>query len=151
MADIVSDGMTTYTALNSPSKTSVVNSRDAKLHYLFNKVAKNGGEQAHQDLKDELEHRMYVDRLFEQTFPKHFGKDALSDFNLTVQPSDYNCLRFLMSTVETNCGKFSDYSLKYVKHLVHVCENQDEQGIMQAAQKVANFCTQNADELAYIQ
>lgn len=65
ISDYVSDGMTAYTALNSPSKTSVVNSRDAKLHYLFNRVAKNGGEQAHQDLKDEIDHRMYVDKLFE--------------------------------------------------------------------------------------
>lgn len=132
--------MTVYTALNAPSKNSVVNSRDAKLHYLFNRVTKNGGEQAHQDLKDELEHRMYIDKLFAEAFPKHFGPYAAEDFKLTVQPSDYNCLRYLMSSVENSCGRFTDYSLKYVKHLVHVCENQDEAGVAEAARKVAEFC-----------
>jgi hypothetical protein len=42
----------------------VVNSRDAKLHYLFNRVANGAGEKAHQELKDEIDHRMFVDKLF---------------------------------------------------------------------------------------
>ena len=65
---------------------------------------------------------MFVDALFSEAFPKHFGKDA-DEVELTVQPEDFECLRFMMDVTEENCGKFSDYSLKYVKHLVHVCEN----------------------------
>lgn len=55
-----------------------------------------------------------------------------------------------MTSVENSCGKFSDYSLKYVKHLVHVCENQDAEGVKLAANKVAEFCQVNAAELAFI-
>jgi len=124
----------------------LVNSRDAKLHYLFNRVNNFGGEKAHSDLKAELEHRMFVDKLFADAFPKHFGSEK-KDFELTVQPTDYPCLRFLMEGVEQNCGKFSDYSLKYVKHLVHVCESQDQLGVLEAANKIESFCKTNADAL----
>ena len=108
--------------IKQPAKTSNVNSRDAKLHYLFNIVQNGGGVDAHQALKDEIDHRMFIDKLFAETFPKHFGENA-NELELTVQPEDFECLRFLMEVVENNCGRFSDYSLKYVKHLVHVCEN----------------------------
>ena len=54
-----------------------------------------------------------------------------------------------MESTENNCGKFSDYSLKYVKHLVHVCENQDEAGVYEVANKIADFCEINAE--AFIQ
>jgi hypothetical protein len=129
---------------------SVIDSRDVKLHYLFNRVQKASGHQAHQELKDEIDHRMFVDKLFAEAFPKHFGADA-DLMELTVQPSDYKCLRYLVESTENNCGKFSDYSLKYVRHLVHVCENQDEDGVYEVANKIADFCEANAESLAFIQ
>ena len=150
MSNYVSEAQTAIKAIKAPKKNSVVNSRDAKLHYLFNRVQKAGGEQAHQDLKDEIDHRMFVDKLFAEAFPKHFGPDA-DLVELTVQPKDYECLRFLMENTENNCGKFSDYSLKYVKHLVHVCENQDDNGVYEVANRIADFCETNAEALAFIQ
>jgi len=146
----MNSGMTAMTSALNASKKATVNSRDAKLHYLFNRVANGGGETAHQELKDEIDHRMFVDKLFANAFPKHFGEGA-DKVELTVQPTDFECLRFLMESTENNCGKFSDYSLKYVKHLVHVCENNDETGVLQAAIKIADFCEANADELQFVQ
>ncbi len=61
--------------MQSP-KTSVVNSRDVKLNYLYNRVLKFGGEQAHLELRDELNHRIFADKLFMQVFPDQFGSDA---------------------------------------------------------------------------
>ena len=92
VADIVSAGVSAVTTTSTPSKKSVVSSRDAKLHYLFGRVKREGGEQAHTDLKTEVDHRMFVDKLFAEAFPKHFGPDA-DLVELTVQPSDYPCLR----------------------------------------------------------
>jgi hypothetical protein len=99
LEEAVHSGMSTITAAKSPAKNNLVNSRDAKLHYLFNRVNKHGGEQAHSELKAELDHRMFVDKLFADAFPKHFGPEA-EEFELTVQPTDYPCLRFLMEGVE---------------------------------------------------
>lgn len=148
IAEVMDNVYTAKTAGLSHPKTSNVNSRDAKLHYLFHKVSNGGGEKAHKDLKDELDHRMFVDKLFEVTFPKHYGEEKGDEVELTVQPTNFDCLRYLMDSVENNCGRFSDYSLKYVKHLVHVCENQDETGVVQAALKIADFCEAYADVLA---
>jgi hypothetical protein len=47
VSEYMSAGMTAKTAFKAPSKSSVVDSRDAKLHYLFKRVANGGGEQAH--------------------------------------------------------------------------------------------------------
>jgi len=40
---------------------------------------------------------MFVDKLFAQAFPKHFGEDA-DLVELTVQPTDFECLRFLVES-----------------------------------------------------
>lgn len=93
---------------------------------------------------------MFVDKLFAESFPKHFGEDS-KEVEMTVQPEDFECLRFLMEVVENNCGRFSDYSLKYVKHLVHVCENQEEQGVIDAGLRISEFCIDNEEVLAYLQ
>ena len=142
MSNFVNKVQTKLQAIKSP-KTNNVNSRDAELNYLYNRVMKFGGEQAHLELRDEINHRLFVDKLFKDAFPTHFGPDAdLAE--LTVQPRNFNCLRYLMDSTENNCGKFSDYSLKYVRHLVHVCENEEEAGVYEVANKMADLCEINA-------
>ena len=37
-------------------------------------------------------------------------------------PKDYKCLRTLIETYESNCGKFTDYSRKFIRYLVRECE-----------------------------
>lgn len=44
--------------------TSTVNSRDAKMHHLYAKVAESGNHKAHLDLSTEINHRMRVDNVF---------------------------------------------------------------------------------------
>jgi hypothetical protein len=67
---------------------------------------------------------------------------------LTVQPRNFDCLRYLVDSTENNCGEWSDYSLKHVKHLVHVCETLDEAGVYQVANKIADLCEINALDFA---
>jgi len=114
------------------NESALVDSRDAELHHLTQMVL-HGQEGAHEDLKAEIESRMRADDLFEQFFD-HSGID------LVVHPEDFDCLRFMMNNFEENCGKFTDYSLKYVKHLVHVCETESEFNIQKTASKISDIC-----------
>ena len=91
MSNFVNKVQTEIRAIKSP-KTNNVNSRDAELNYLYNRVMKFGGEQAQIELRDEINHRLFVDKLFKDAFPTHFGPDAdLAE--LTVQPRNFDCLR----------------------------------------------------------
>ena len=42
----------------------------------------------------------------------------------TVLPRDFDCLKSLIATFDTECGKMDDYSLQYVKHFVLACESR---------------------------
>jgi hypothetical protein len=116
-------------------KKSIVDSRDVKMHYLSKRAERNGGQEAHQALKDEIDHRMFADELFQKTFPSHQDNELVTDI------SDYDCLRFMIDSTEQSCGRFSDYSLKYVKNLVHICETSSPMEINVAAQDISKFCS----------
>ena len=77
---------------------------------------------------------MFVDELFSSNFPDHQSNE------MTSQPEDFDCLRYMIDTTEASCGRFSDYSLKYVKNLVHICENSNTFEVYEAQQKIAAFC-----------
>ena len=63
---------------------------------------------------------MRSDRVFEN-FIQSTGIDA----ELKILPTDFDCLKELIETHDTHCGKFDDYSLKYVKHIVQACETSN--------------------------
>lgn len=109
------------------------------MHYLSKRAERNGGPEAHQELKEEIEHRMFVDELFSKTFPSHQSNE------LVVEVQDYDCLRFMIDSTELSCGRFSDYSLKYVKNLVHICETSTTMEINNAAHDIAKFCATKAE------
>lgn len=48
---------------------------------------------------------------------------------MVITPTDYDCLRRLMELHEEHCGRFDDYSLKYVRHLVHACETESKKDL----------------------
>jgi len=50
------------------------------------------------------------------------GRPQLAEGEVTL-PRNFECLKDLVGHFTETCGRFSDYSLKYVKHLVHHCEN----------------------------
>jgi len=116
-------------------KKSIVDSRDVKLHYLSKRAERNGGPKAHQELKDEIDHRMYVDSLFAKTFPDHQNNELVTDI------TDYDCLRFLIDSTEQSCGRFTDYSLKYVKNLAHICETSSPLEVNYAAVEITKYCS----------
>jgi hypothetical protein len=67
---------------------------------------------------DELQHRMDIDSVFSSVFPHHNANE------LVFAPKNFDCLRSMIKAHDESCGRFTDYSLKYVRHLVHTCETE---------------------------
>ena len=97
---------------------SAVNSRDIKLNHLYAKVQRQNSHKAQLELSQELSKRMRSDYVFEK-FIELTGIDASEK----VLPNDFDCLKEVIDTHDKECGKFDDYSLKYVKHIVQACES----------------------------
>jgi len=96
-----------------------VDSRDIKLHYLYNKVMSDSSAENHKALQEELDHRMKVDSIFAEAFPLHM--EAVKN-NTTPLPTEFDCYRKLIATYEDKCERMDDYSLKYMKAFVAECE-----------------------------
>ena len=116
-------------------KSSMVDSRDVKMHYLYKRAERNGNDETHSELMDEIQKRMNSDALFKNVFPHHAEMN-----DLVVVPNDFECLRKMMAIHDDHCGRFDDYSLKYVKHLVHTCETETPDMIDKYAQLIVNTC-----------
>jgi len=46
----------------------------------------------------------------------------------------------MVDAYEGFCGKFTDYSLKYGKHLAHACETMDEFALSKTVEKIQDIC-----------
>ena len=75
-----------------------------------------GTDEAYTELQKEIEHRQFVDALFEE----HFSDVATSNENV----QNYDCLRMMVGEVEELCGDWSEYSLKYVRKLADACDSK---------------------------
>ena len=60
-------------ASDEPQKQQfeMVDSRDHDLHMAYQKVLREGTEEAHQMLEKEVEHRQFFDKLFSKHFDEH--------------------------------------------------------------------------------
>ena len=116
------------------NSTQHVNQRDHMLHYLYNKVVTEGGDENHAALMNEIALRSYYDNLFSEVFP------GLQEEDLETKLTDYDCYRFLIDSFENDCGKFSEYGFKYAKYLSHTCTVGDPEMIGDTAQKIQNIC-----------
>jgi len=123
---------------NPKRHVSAINARDAKLHHLYSKVQNSAeNHKASLDLQSEITNRMRVDHVFEQFAQTHSVKATQS----TATVTKYDCLRFLMNTFEAHCGKFDDYSLKYIKHIVNACESHADYASDAIAHSIKGICS----------
>ena len=111
-----------------------VDSRDLDLHFYEQQVKNVGSAEAQADLDYELQHRSFVDGLFAVNFPV-FGENDAPEI-----PQDFDCLRLTVNAVEEMCGKFSAYSLKYVRKLANVCDTASHEEIGQLMGSVHEYC-----------
>jgi hypothetical protein len=88
---------------------------------------------------EELSSRMSADKRFKKLFPHHAEANEM-----TVIPENFMCLRFLMGVHDLHCGRFDDYSLKYVKHLVHACETESPEMMGTIAYLIEQTCSGQA-------
>ena len=112
----------------------VVDQRDHMLHFLCNNVIREGGDDDHAALIEEVTLRSFYDNLFATAFPS-LSVEALED-----DLKDYDCYRFLIDSFENSCGKFTDYAFKYAKYLRHVCIVGDAEMIGDTAAKIHELC-----------
>ena len=109
----------------SPS-VAMLDARDAKLAYMQQRTYRNDATSEHfSALEAELKHRSDTDKLFGEVFAHHDDPEV----TLVAVPTDFECLRDLYYTFEEYCKPFEDYSLKYVKHFVHMCETESQSQI----------------------
>ena len=110
----------------------MVNSRDVELYLAFDRVLREDTIEAFESLEKEIAHRQYYDTLFATLF----GDSA----NAPETPQDFDCLRKMVESVEDSCGRFSSYSLKYVRSLANMCDTQPEK-VQETLKKVEEHCT----------
>ena len=94
-----------------------MSSRDASLHHYFSKYQDSGSHEHALKVQKELSERMTVDHIFKQ-FENllELGEEE------STSVYDEDCLKAAVEHYEEKCGKFSDYSLKYVNRLAKACE-----------------------------
>ena len=102
-----------------------IDSRDVKMHHLYHKYLNSKHHSHALELQQEINHRMKIDTVFDEFKQKLDLKD---DDNHV--PTDTSCLKAAVDVFENKCGKFSDYSLKYVKEISKACEKDMPYGLL---------------------
>jgi len=92
-----------------------IDSRDATFHALYYGYLANNNEANGEALKEYMAGRLRADAIFAKIGGKHFeGYNA---------PRNFDCHKEADATVEKYCGAYDDYSLKYHRVIVNMCEN----------------------------
>jgi len=101
------------------AKKSLVDSRDAKLHYLANKHKDLNTVETEKALMTEVAYRKSVDNFF-SLFNEKFGITSYLYLDHVVH---FDCLKSSVNTLKTSCKNlWGEYTLKYVKNLYTACE-----------------------------
>jgi hypothetical protein len=124
------------TDVDAERHSSSVSSRDVKLNMLYGEVMNNPSHMAHLELQDELNHRMRADHIFEMFSENSYN---LSDDTFPL-PRNFECLKAMVKHTEEKCGRFSDYSLKYVKYLVKECESIPAGAVDGLMHRISRIC-----------
>lgn len=108
---------------------------------------------AHDDLANEIRHRMALDTAFFSLFPEIYSPEDEFDHHEQIDeleeedskakksiPKDFDCLRFLMETFENKCMPFSEYGLGHVKYIVEFCETSSTSQIVEKAMDMGDVC-----------
>lgn len=122
--------------IDSEQHISAVHSRDAKMHHLYSTLQSKPGHKITIDLSSELNARMRTDHTFESLVDDDDVRAA------KIQPRNFDCLKEAVNAYEKHCGKFSDYDLKYVRHLVYICETSPSEAATESTiAKIQEACS----------
>lgn len=104
------------------SRTSV-DSRDAGLVSLFYTYLDSGKDVDAKELITEIEHRQASDYIFREIARKVMGALDLFDEGVYHAPRSFDCHKRVNEAVAKSCGGYSDYSMKYIRVMVNMCEH----------------------------
>mmetsp|Transcript_18179 Transcript_18179/g.21386 ORF Transcript_18179/g.21386 Transcript_18179/m.21386 type:complete len:82 (+) Transcript_18179:1037-1282(+) len=77
--------------------------------------------------------RDYVDSLFSA----HFS----AVFDAPIAPHNFNCMRIMAEGVELHCGKWSPYSMRYVRNLASYCDTKSPDELSHIYSRIGHYCS----------
>lgn len=108
-------------AVNQRKNDFAVDSRNIKLHYLYQDVINEPSMENQQKLMKELAHRLSIDELFQKLFP-NFIQDVKD--KKTPPIDDFDCYRNLINEYKEKCGEYDVYTMKYFGAFASQCTAQ---------------------------
>lgn len=105
-----------YKAYLAAAKKSKVDSREAKLHYLYEKVQRLDDEASNNQYTAELKHMTRADYYFNY-FNQYFNIKS----DQVVSEIKFDCLKPAVETYKKIC-QWGEYDLKYVRNIAKACE-----------------------------
>jgi len=118
--------------LDLAKKSSALDSRDIKLHYLYDMVSTKNDLASSQELEAELRHREVVDVIFKNVALK-LELQVNGEKNENIQ---FECLRNSVNHYKQSCSNFSEYTLKYVQYLSVACKQYTEEKVKEVISEV---------------
>jgi legumain len=123
--DNVEERNSEYLEYLEEAKDSKVDSREAKLWYLYQKVLKTNDEETQTFFIKEVQHIKLSNSIFSS-----FNRE----FDLTEDPIvnkiNFECLRTGVESYKRVCNHWGEYDLKYVRNIAAACEkNSSNQAI----------------------
>ncbi|KAF6139693.1 hypothetical protein GIB67_002498 [Kingdonia uniflora] len=115
-----------------PINSMAVNQRDADLIHFWHKFrrAPEGSPKkmkAQKQFLDMMSHRMHIDNSIPLIGKLLFGFEKGAEVLKSVRPSgeplvdDWECLKTMVRTYETQCGSLSQYGMKHMRSLANIC------------------------------
>lgn len=95
--------------------------------------------QTSQALSAEIKERLFADHKFAEL--SQFFSFPVDALLTQTSPEDFGCLKDSVKVFEQTCGKFTEYSLKYVQFLVTVCEKRRDLPKEEILAGIATVCT----------
>jgi len=99
------------------AKESRLDSREVKLHYLYEKLYSSNDEQSRNELDTELQQRATIDKFF-MDFTMNLSLNVIENRNEFIL---FDCLRNSIDAYTAQCGNWTEYTLKYAKTFNVAC------------------------------
>jgi legumain len=114
------------------AKNSRVDSRDAKLRYLYEKAEKKNDMPSMNEYLTELKYMQKVDSTF-----KSFNEEMKIQSTETVKEINFECLKLSVEAYKQIC-QWGEYDFKFVRNIAIACETKSVEEISQAFVKVCH-------------
>jgi hypothetical protein len=89
---------------------------------LYTKVLNDPSKENQSALKDELNNRLTIDKIFENTFPQFIEDTKKGDYPLPTTDADFACYSNLIDLYIKTCGEPDTYTMKYFGAFLNQCK-----------------------------